>query len=152
VGKQSIAFFELRTPRDMLDKAHREHERIKQALNIDNVFNFFVTANHIRDYIRKTNSVPQSVLDTFSQDQDIKDCADLCDKGKHLRLTRHDRIDPATDTHRGSAIVGRAIVGRAIVGSAGRWAMSSGGRLVFVEELAERLMQKWDAFFAQHGL
>ena len=42
-----MSFFELRTPRDLLEKAHREHDRLTCAFNIDNVFNFFVTAFHI---------------------------------------------------------------------------------------------------------
>jgi hypothetical protein len=56
------------------------------GFNIDNVFNFFVTAYHIQDYICKTGVVPQPALDAFLGDQDILDARDLCDKGKHLRL------------------------------------------------------------------
>ena len=38
-------FFDLSTPRDMLNKAVREHfSRLETDLSIDNVFNFFVTA------------------------------------------------------------------------------------------------------------
>ena len=145
-----MAFFELSTPRDMLEKTRREYQRLKQSWDIDNVFNFFVSANHIRDYIRKTNAVPQHVLNTFEHEQDIKDCADLCDKGKHLHLTK--RPDPTTDTLYGNAIAGLAIAGEAIVGSEGVWALRSGDRVVPVEDLADRLMQKWNSFFEQHGL
>jgi hypothetical protein len=91
-----MGFFELRTPRDMLEKAHREHKRLLESFDIDNLFNFFVTAYHVQDYVQKTNSVPPAPLDAFLQDQDLKDCRDLCDKGKHLTLTKRD--DPTTSS------------------------------------------------------
>jgi hypothetical protein len=37
-----MAFLELRTPRDMLDRAKREHARLSANFDIENVFNFFV--------------------------------------------------------------------------------------------------------------
>jgi hypothetical protein len=89
-----MAFFELRTPRDMFAKAEREFQRLQREFTIDNLFNFFVTACHIQDYVRKAASVPQFALEAFLADPDLKDCRDLCDKGKHLRLTQ--REDPTT--------------------------------------------------------
>lgn len=44
-------FFELKSPRDMLEKARREFSRLRSDLNTDNVFNFFVTIHHIKDYV-----------------------------------------------------------------------------------------------------
>src|SRR5437879_11270276 len=90
-----MTFFELRTPRDMLAKAERELARFQQDFTIDNLFNLFVTAYHIQDYIRASAAVPQHALDSFLADAELKACRDLCDKGKHLRLTK--RADPTTD-------------------------------------------------------
>jgi hypothetical protein len=52
-----MGFFELRTPADMLRKAERELSRFQSEFNIDNLFNFFVTAYHVQDYIEKTAAV-----------------------------------------------------------------------------------------------
>ena len=41
-----VIFLELRTPRDMLMKAKREHSPLTTSFDIDNVFNFFVTRLH----------------------------------------------------------------------------------------------------------
>ena len=83
-----MAYFELRTARDMLEKACREHKRLHREFNIDNVFNFFVTAYHICDYLKTTGIVPAGVVqDLEDNDPDINACRDLCNKGKHLRLT-----------------------------------------------------------------
>lgn len=46
----------------MLEKARREHARMSSSFDIDHVFNFFVTANHIRDYVEKTGRHPSLKL------------------------------------------------------------------------------------------
>ena len=143
-----MAFLELRTPRDMLEKAKREHARLRASFEIDNVFNFFVTANHIRDYIEKTAAVPQGDLKTFCADQDVQDCRDLCDKAKHMRLTH--RVDP--ETHQWGGAIGEAPLGELPIGGDGEWELWSDGRTVNIEALADRVIGKWEAFFVVHGL
>lgn len=143
-----MAFFELRTPADMLAKARREHQRLRERFDIDNVFNFFVTANHIRDYIQKTEAVEKAIIDAFLQDQDMKDCRDLCDKGKHLTLTK--RTDPSTGIW--SGCIGGAPIGELPIGGEDQWVLFSGDREIDVEWLADRVLAKWEAFFSTHGL
>jgi hypothetical protein len=143
-----MAFLELRTPRDMLDKAKREHGRLSSNFNIDNVFNFFVTANHIRDYIEKSAAVDKDVVATFCSSQDMLDCRDLCDKAKHLRLTK--RTDPVT--HRWSGALGGAPLNVLPLGGDGRWELWSDNRHVDIQQLASRVLYLWDGFFDQHGL
>lgn len=143
-----MTLFELRTPRDILEKARREHKRLVERFEIDNLFNFFVTAYHISDYVRKTGAVSQIVLDTFLQDQDIKDCRDLCDKGKHLSLSK--RPDPKT--HVWSSGLGGAPLGVLPLSGGDKWTLFTGDRDVDVEWLAKRVLSKWDAFFSANGL
>ena len=145
----SIVYFELSTPRDMLEKTRREHQRLTECFNIDNVFNFFVTAYHIRDYIQVKNAIAQVTLETFLKDQDMQDCRDLCDKGKHLVLTQ--RINPTTHVWKGC--MGGAPLGTLPMGSYGKWVLfRDDGREVDVKRLAKRVLDKWDVFFANHGL
>lgn len=143
-----MAFLELKTPRDMLNKAEREYERLQNNFNIDNVFNYFVTANHIRDYIMKNESVKQVIMDSFFTDQDMKDCRDLCDKAKHLKLTK--RPDP--HTNKWSGCFGGAPVGALPVGGDGEWELWSNGRAVNIQHLSERVLIKWKDFFETHEL
>ncbi len=143
-----MAFLELRTPQDILQKAKREYVRLKSNFNIDNVFNFFVTANHIRDYIEKNDAVPQADIEKFFENQDMKDCRDLCDKAKHLRLTK--RPDPLT--HRWSGAYGCAPFGILPYGASGEWELWSDNRKVNIERLADRVIENWDKFFSLHGL
>lgn len=144
-----MSLFELRTPRDMLEKARREQQRLSERLDIDNLFNFFVTAHHIADYIRKTGAVAQVAIDTFLQDQDIKDCRDLCDTGKHLNLTQ--RVDPITYVSSGS--YGCGTYGTRVYGGGGtKWLLLTNVGEVDVGELAVRVLRKWEEFFTTHGL
>ncbi len=48
--------FDLTTPRELLAKLGRELERLRAAPNdIDNAFNFFVTAEHLPDWLHPGN-------------------------------------------------------------------------------------------------
>lgn len=143
-----MAFLELRSPRDMLGKAQREHARLSACFDIDHVFNFFVTANHIRDYVEKTGAVSQREIEVLFQNQDMTDCRDLCDKAKHLRLTK--RSDPVT--HQWSGAIGGAPIGVLPIGADGEWEFWSGDRTVEILPLAARVLNMWERFFDQHGL
>jgi hypothetical protein len=49
---QLYRFYDLKTPRDLLRKLEREHDRWKaDPLNVDLAWNFFVTAEHLPDWI-----------------------------------------------------------------------------------------------------
>jgi hypothetical protein len=63
-----MSFLTLATARDIFEKAKREYSRMLSDPNIDNVFNFFVTAYHIRDYIEKTGIVEKYLIDNFCLD------------------------------------------------------------------------------------
>lgn len=144
-----MAFFELRTARDMFEKAEREYERFSQCCDIDNLFNFFVSAYHIKDYINKTMAVPEEILNDFMRDQIMQDCCDVCNKGKHLILDRK-RPDPATYVL--SGCIGGAPIGELPVNGGEKWILSTGGREVDVELLAKQVLEKWKLFFEIHGL
>ncbi len=143
-----MAFFELSTPRDMLEKAKREHAALEQRFDIDNIFNFFVTAHHVEDYIRKTKSLEKAVVDTFVEGQDLKDCRDLCDKGKHLQLTK--RKDPLTTIW--SGCLNGAPLNELAINGDDKWVLINGDREVDVKWLAERVLTKWEKFLSIHGL
>lgn len=143
-----MAFFELRTPRDMLEKAKREYAKLQQQWDIDNVFNFFVTAWHIKDYIEGTEAVENTVLADFLADQDIKDCNYLCNKGKHLKLrnaTNH------ISTIWNGCLNGAPLNAIEINGN-DKWILINGDREVDTKWLAERVLAKWEKFFSTHGL
>lgn len=98
-----MPFFELRTPRDMLEKARREHQRLSTQLNIDNLFNFFVTAYHIKDYIKTSKVlVNNEPLISLLNEPDMNACRAICNQGKHLALDlKRWRSDPRSQVWSG---------------------------------------------------
>lgn len=147
-----MSFFTLRTPRDMFQKAEREHVRLQEQVHIDSIFNFFVTAHHIRDYVLRNGRVPQKDLEDFLRDPDLQDCRDLCDKGKHLTLTK--RPDPKAQHIEFSGCIGGAPIGAMPIGggSIEYWTLTTDSRSVDVKTLADAVLKKWSEFLLRHGL
>ena len=132
----------------MFQKAEREFHRLQHEFTIDHVFNFFVTAYHIKDYVENAAPASSNVLQIFLNDTDLKDCRDLCDKGKHLRLTK--RNDPTTVIWDGT--LGGAPLNELPLGGGDKWVLFSGDRHIDVEWLAQRVIEKWRGFLVQQGL
>ena len=82
-------FFELRTPHDLLQKLEREYAQWKaNPLNVDLAWNFFVTAEHLPDWLGRTNSqaLGGRRIEDFKRDQPItRICHHLANGGKHFR-------------------------------------------------------------------
>ena len=77
-------FFELTSPRDMLEKARVEFTRMQADLSTNNVFNFVITANHIWDYA-KDSGIPKHQLPSGG---DFQLCRELCNMAKTVKYNR----------------------------------------------------------------
>lgn len=142
------SFFDLATPKDMLEKAKRELKRIESEMHIDNICNFYVTAYHIQDYVRKTNPSRIFELEKFLAQQDLKDCQDLCDKGKHLKLTKKSRPDPQAIVY-DNVLSGNTPLGAMKFDGGSEWMLiTSDGRHVDVISLAFAVVNHWNAFLS----
>ena len=144
------SFFELTTPRDMLEKAKRELIRLEENLHIDHVYNFFTTAYHIQDYLKNGNYLSQSEVDKFFNDQDLKDCRDICHKGKHLKLERTNA--PKTVIY-DNCLSGNTPLGSLRFDGGTEWVMVAyDGREADINTLARSIISKWEKFFENHNL
>ena len=143
------SFFELATSRDMFEKAKRERLRMQQSLNADTVFNFFVTAHHISDYVKESGAVPCKVVDAFLRDPDLEIAGDVCNKGKHFKLRKG---DPETGVWTG--LLGGAPLGALPLGSGEVYVLfvDDHSRAIDVDWLASRVLEKWEQFLNEHGL
>lgn len=147
-----MPLFELRSPRDMLEKARREHQRLSTQFNIDNLFNFFVTAYHIQDYIRTSEAVAVTVLKELMEDPDMKGCRDICNQGKHLKLDpKRGRADPKSHVWSGCVGVG-APVNTLPVNGGHKWVVLIDDRKIDVKHLSDMVLRKWEVFFSEHDL
>jgi hypothetical protein len=95
---QPHQFFELKTPRDLLRKLEREYDRWKaDPLNVDLAWDFFVTAEHLVDWVyyqdMPTTGKPRPDLLDGKDRQSFKQtypltriCSHLANGGKHFHL------------------------------------------------------------------
>lgn len=142
-------FFSLKGPRDMLEKAKRERLRLAELPTVDNAFNFFVTARHIVDYAKKAGSIKQVLINNFERDDDIKALCDIGDKGKHLTLTRNDRVDPVAQ--RKAVGFFNAPYGTVPFGHVTMiWILEIDGKRVDLFEFADRVIEKWEKFLSEN--
>jgi hypothetical protein len=143
-------FFELGTPRDMYRKAERELERMKSALNTDTIFNFFVTAYHIMDYVKRQGTVSSAAIDSMYDDDDFKMCNFICNKGKHLVLTKNDPDTKAV--YKPGALYGSAPYNTARYNKSSSYKFFVDEQEVNFIELGKRLIEKWDKFFIENSI
>ncbi|WP_033469895.1 hypothetical protein [Bordetella bronchiseptica] len=143
-----MSFFELTTAGAMLEKARRELARLQNEASVDHVYNFFVTAYHVTDYLKPVLS--DTDYEELRADPQILFCADACNKAKHMKITRG-RPDPRTYAESG-AIGGSAINAVAINASGERWVQWDDGTRLEVVQFAQALIAWFDKFFAAHGI
>ena len=62
---------------------------MKSSPNIDTVFNFYVTAYHVKDYVEvQSEALKAAIKEEFKKDPNFQMCDYICHKGKHLELTQ----------------------------------------------------------------
>ena len=142
IGRQ---FFELQSPRDMLEKARREFSRLRSDLNTDNVFNFFVTIHHIKDYVKESGITE----DQLPKGGDFQLCRKICNSAKHLSdqgKYKDNKFIPESVTLWDEAVWDESVWD----GSPAEFHFE--GKKVDILEIAEGLINEWDAFLTGKGL
>lgn len=146
-----MSFFEIRSPADMLNKARRELARIESEVSIDHVYNFFVTAYHVLDYLDDAKCAPREALEELRGEMLIQRCGDVCNKAKHVRLKRK-RPDPTPLLWSGG-INGAPINTIALNGGDERWILwADDNEYMEVESFARATVAKLENFFTEHKI
>ncbi len=143
-------FFEITSPRDLLDKAKRDYEKMKADTSSDTVFNFFVTTYHVMDYVKALGVISKPAIDKLYDDADFRMCQFLCNKGKHIKLRSKYKAkhQPAID----GGTLGSFVLGFDCLGGPERFVLLDGKQVINVIELGKRLIDKWKDFFVTHGI
>ncbi len=149
----SQQFFELRSPRDMLEKAQRELERMTTHFDTDSLFNFFVTAYHVMDYVKACGRVGSVAIDAMYADPDFELCLFLSNKGKHIQLKKYvDKAEPYEAKHKRAALYGAVSYREATYRQAETYVILDGSTQIEPLALAQRLIAKWETFLTDNGL
>ena len=147
----TAAFFELQSPRDLLEKAKRDYVKMKADTSTDSIFNFFVTTYHVVDYVKALDAVSKVAIDQLYEDSDFKMCQFLCNKGKHIKLCQESAFEAKHKAATGVPL-GSFVLGTSELGCPERFVVVDGGEEVEAVDLGEKLLQKWEAFFAAQGI
>jgi len=148
----TTAFFELRTPRDILEKATRDYAKMEAETSTDTIFNFFVTTYHVVDYVKALDTVPLSAIEQLYNDPDFKMCQFLCNKGKHIKLRQESLFEAKYEAAIAGGRLDSFVLGADVLGGAERFVVLDGGKEVDTVGLGKKLLQKWGAFFTAHGI
>lgn len=148
----SKGFFEIASPRDLLDKAKRDYERMKAETSTDTVFDFFVTIYHVVDYVKALSTVSDSAIDQLYADADFKMCQFVCNKGKHIKLRGGEAYEAKHQPAIPGGTLGSFVLGVDRLGGPEKFVVLDGAQEVNVVELGARLISKWEAFFVTHGI
>jgi hypothetical protein len=89
-------FFTLQTLKHLLGKIEREYDRWKaEPMNVDFAWNFFVTAEHLPDWLARTDPLALKgyTIEAFKQSGSLTHvCSHLANGAKHFRPTRHTAV------------------------------------------------------------
>ncbi len=146
------SFFEIRTPRDLLEKAKRDYSKMEAETSTDTVFNFFVTTYHVVDYVKALGTLPETTIEQFYDDSDFKMCQFLCNKGKHIKLRQLQSYEAKYQPAVTGEILNSFLLDSDVLGGPKSYVVIEGNKEVNTIDLGTRLLQKWEAFFAAHGI
>jgi len=139
----------------MYEKAKREFGRMKSSPNIDTVFNFYVTAYHVKDYAEvHSKELRAAINELFEKDQDFQLCDYICHKGKHLKLTHKKWTKHEYELktrHEPGAVLGKWVLGKDRLGGYLLLAVADGVEMDVIE-LGQQLIEKWERFFKDNGI
>jgi hypothetical protein len=81
----SSGLFTLRTPEDLLDKLRRDLARVESnPLDADAAFDFFVTAHHFPEWLRKARRNAAALFSSVRNRLILKVVAEVANGGKHF--------------------------------------------------------------------
>jgi hypothetical protein len=104
------------------------------------------------DYVKALGTVPQIAIDQLYDDPDFKMCQFLCNKGKHIKLRKGSPFEAKYKAAVTGGILGSFVLGADVLGGPERFVVLDGGKEVDTVNLGNKLLEKWEAFFAAQGI
>lgn len=151
---QPLKAFAIKTSRDLHAKLQRDAKALQEEVSSDRLFNFFVTAWSLVDWIKSDDSVPsdaKAARDTLQSDPLLQVCRDLANGCKHHTITRYDALTERTASQKGFGL-GRFGKGAYGIGEESVEVVMKDGSHYPVLQLVDNVTERWRLFFDQYGI
>lgn len=148
-------FFKI-TTKELHEKIKFDYEKLIEDLSPYNIFNFFVTAYHLKDYIKAEHNLNESRdIRAFSADMnDLLDLAGfIANKGKHFDVNSSRYENMETRFYSGK-VDGTMLCDRTwSIGEGATYKiMDSDENVHKVQDVAKRLTDEWEKFMIDKEL
>lgn len=151
---QPLKAFAIHTARDLHAKLGRDASSLHDEVSSDRLFNFFVTAWSLVDWIKRDDSVPagaKAARDTIRTDPLLQVCRDLANGCKHHTITRYDSSTERTVSTSGFGL-GRFGKGAFGIGEESVVVVMKDGTRYPVLQLVDDVAERWRLFFEKHSI
>lgn len=141
-------FFDLADSSRMYGKVVREFEKLTRDFSSDNLFNFFVTAYHVNDYLKAENDPRASLLRNSAS---FEWCRIVCNTAKHFRVNIDYRVNnhlkktPETVKYDGG--LGGAPLGIMVLSGGDEYIIDIDGKQVCLRKLSSEVMYQLAGIF-----
>lgn len=145
-------FFTL-TSKELYEKAQLEYKTLIEDISPYNIFNFFVTAYHLKDYIKSEFRLNESRdIRAFGDMEELLNLAGfVANKGKHFELNNSHNME--TRFYSGKADCTMLVDGTWCIGEGEAYKiMDSDGVVHSIQDVAKRLMDEWGKFIDEKEL
>jgi len=139
---------------DLFNKAKRDFKNLKEEINTDSIFNFFVTAYHLKDYLKNEfDDIEENEIRNFENMDELLNIAGfIANKGKHFQLNNSRYEEMETRYYSGKFDGTMLFDGTFKFGEEEKYKVKIGNEVFEVEKIAVELINCWENFLKEKGI
>jgi len=148
--------------RSLLKKLDRERARAEEALEAqsfpdlaDALYNFSITAYHIKDWLIMQNGLSDKEVHDFIRNVPVlQACRDICNSKKHFEITRYEpgEVSVRSTLTEITDVVPNEEGGIDIYGKADIWVDVGGDEAYRVLGFMEKVLEEWTRYHDEKGI
>lgn len=146
-------FFKM-TSKELFEKIEKDFDVLVTDISADNIFNYFVSAYHLKDYIKEEFSIKEPDIRSFEgMDELLNLSGFIANKGKHFSLTHKKYSGMETRYYSGKIDGTMRIDGTWKIGEGESYKiLKPNGDVEPILEIAKRFLDGWRNFISSNNL
>ena len=140
--------------KDLFNKMKKDLEVLLDEINTDNIFNFFVTAYHLKDYVKNEfGEINEDEIRNFENMNQFLDIAGfIANKGKHFKLN-NERYENMESRYYSGKFDGTMLFdGTSRFGEGEKYKVKIANEVFEVEKIANNIFECWQKFLEEKDL